>query len=73
MYRCIIAVGWTDIQYKFQDAFHWILCLYFSLVMVARHGHSAPLGMPPWAPPPTLPPWAQCPLGMPSWGSDPLG
>ena len=59
MYRCIIAVGWTDIQYKFQDAFHWILCLYFSLVMAARHGHSrhAPLGTAPdTAPLGTVPP-----------------
>ena len=34
LFTCIIAVGWTDIQYKFQDAFHWVLALYFSLVMV---------------------------------------
>ena len=38
MCRCIIAVGWTDILYKFQDAFHWILVVYFAMVMAARHG-----------------------------------
>ena len=34
LFTCIIAVGWTDIQYKFQDAYHWIVAVYFILVMV---------------------------------------
>ena len=56
--RCIIAVGWTDIMYKFQDAFHWILFVYFAMVMAARHGREPPsthrppsLGSATWASP----------------------
>lgn len=34
LFTCIIAVGWTDIQYKFQDAYFWGLVFYFTGVMV---------------------------------------
>ena len=34
LFVSIIAVGWTDIQYQYQDAYFWGWALFFSLVMV---------------------------------------
>jgi hypothetical protein len=34
LFQVIMAVGWTDTQYKYQDAWHWMANLYFTCIII---------------------------------------